>query len=76
VKKLILILLIASLFGGCHLFKYYDQKEECMELLDRSQNLNKEYESFADSIIIDNMRLKEKLKECQNLRDSRQQVNN
>lgn len=63
-KKIILLFFVAVLFTGCHWFKYYDQRNECYDLLERAEyQLVVGYE-IVDSLVTENQRLKDELFNC------------
>lgn len=64
-KKLIMAVLAIALFSGCAAFRYFDQAEKCKDLLEQSKEQNIQAEVIIDSLVIDNMRYKEKLDSCQ-----------
>ncbi len=63
-KKLYIILLAAAIFTGCHWFKYYDQRNECYDLLERAEYQLVVGYGIVDSVVVENMRLKDELFNC------------
>jgi hypothetical protein len=63
-KRLIWVVLITTLFTGCFLFRDQSQKEDCLELVDRSQIQLRQAIVLLDSVVIENMRLKAERDSC------------
>ena len=57
-KKLIWVVLIATLFTGCLLFKDQSQKQDCLELVDRCEIQLRHAITIVDSLVEENIRLK------------------
>jgi hypothetical protein len=74
VKKLIGVALIVTLFSGCSLFGVFNQAETGLDLSERSEQQLKDAEAIIDSLVIDNIRYKEKLDSCQASKVGRQRI--
>ncbi len=64
VRELIGAVLLIALFPGCSMLGMIDQNEDCLELVDRSQKQLRFSMQILDSLVIDNLRLKESLDSC------------
>jgi hypothetical protein len=64
-KRLIGVTIVVALFSGCSLFGVFNQAETGLDLSERSEQQLKDAEAIIDSLVIDNMRYKEKLDSCQ-----------
>jgi hypothetical protein len=74
VKRLTGAVLLIALFSGCSLFGVFNQAETGLDLSERSEQQLKDAEVIIDSLVIDNMRYKEKLDSCQQSKIGNQRI--